>query len=890
MHTLTTAPPSSPQVVKPGLVALYADPPAKIIKGDVSGRTYGGRSFGCLRPYHLPRRLAIHALESCCFEPFILTVILANLLTMAWASPLDPPGTWKADFLERIEPIYLYIYTVELALKTIAYGLTGTPSPYLHDPWCLLHACAHHGAHLPTGTPSPYLKDPWCLLDALVVSVAWLPLLTPLTLANMSFVRTLRALRPLRALRSLPDMPALVESILFALPKLGNIVGLCAFTFLLFGIVGAQLFGGALHYRCASAGFDAAAAAALIQCGWTRESPRKLDECGWTAVEQAAFDTEVACNPEMPSACDDLAAEALGAGEGSGGIDGCRLFEASMSGGLLSFDSVPLAQIILMQIITFDDWATSMYALMASVSPWVVVYYMAALIIGGFFITNLFLAVLFDEFLTVKRIDKATEAMIGGARAPAQVPAPANSAEMSAEMASTKAKSVRKGMGGKGGGNGGEADALLEASAARSDGLDPPPIPPSRWVEAFHSAAVSSWLSTASTALVLLNMALMAVPYYGMAPAFAELLEEAITTITLLFSAEMGIKLLGLGCHGYWSDGWNTLDGTLVTMSLAELLIMEIVGDLKVPNLSFLRVLRMLRILRILRLMKSWEGLYKVVMAFGRALSQMGALATLMLLMLSVFSLIGMQLFGGMYSAEHGYSADPCPAGECTDPELLEKPYYHFDYFGPAMLTVLCVATGAWTDGMLASSDVYGPVVVLYFVPVALIGVFLLLNLFVGVLLNAFGEEEEPAASSDEPNASDETPASDENPAEEAQPNEHSHSQPNAASSSAIAAAGAVSGASKKRGSSPDTAPPALQPAVWPRDYSCLLCSPTNPVRPGLRRSSSVLPLMDCVPHQLSPCDGLPASLNSCLTLMASLTLTVPSSRRAPVSAIDIHR
>ena len=712
----------------------------------------------------------------------------------------------------------------------------------------------------------------------------------------MSFVRTLRALRPLRALRSLPDMPALVESILFALPKLGNIVGLCAFTFLLFGIVGAQLFGGALHYRCASAGFDAAAAAALIQCGWTRESPRRLDECGWTAVEQAPFDTEVACNPEMPSACGDLAAEALGAGERSGGIDGCRLFEASMSGGLLSFDSVPLAQIILMQIITFDDWATSMYALMASVSPWVVVYYMAALIIGGFFITNLFLAVLFDEFLTVKRIDKATEAMIGGARAEmsAQVPAPANSAEMSAEMASTKAKSVRKGKGGKGGGNGGEADALLEASAARSDGLDPPPIPPSRWVEAFHSVAVSSWLSTASTALVLLNMALMAVPYYGMAPAFAELLEEAITTITLLFSAEMGIKLLGLGCHGYWSDGWNTLDGTLVTMSLAELLIMEIVGDLKVPNLSFLRVLRMLRILRILRLMKSWEGLYKVVMAFGRALSQMGALATLMLLMLSVFSLIGMQLFGGMYSAEHGYSADPCPAGECTDPELLEKPYYHFDYFGPAMLTVLCVATGAWTDGMLASSDVYGPVVVLYFVPVALVGVFLLLNLFVGVLLNAFGEEEEPAtvpaASSDEPNASDETPASDEAPAEEAQPNEHSHSQPNAASSSAIAAPGAVSGASKKRRSSPDTAPPALQPAVWPRDYSCLLCSPTNPVRPGLRRSSSVHPLMDCVPHQLSPCDGLPASLNSCLTLMASLTLTVPSSRRAPVSAIDIHR
>jgi hypothetical protein len=27
--------------------------------------------------------------------------------------------------------------------------------------------------------------------------------------------------------------------------------------------------------------------------------------------------------------------------------------------------------------------------------------------------------------------------------------------------------------------------------------------------------------------------------------------------ISCLFMAEMGIKVTGLGCAGYWSDGWN---------------------------------------------------------------------------------------------------------------------------------------------------------------------------------------------------------------------------------------------------------------------------------------------------------------------------------------------
>ena len=85
----------------PGLEGLSSKPPAKIIrgKGGAGGRVYHSTSLFVLRPYHFPRRLAILILEANFFEPFIALTILLNVITMAWASPLDPPNTQKAAFI-----------------------------------------------------------------------------------------------------------------------------------------------------------------------------------------------------------------------------------------------------------------------------------------------------------------------------------------------------------------------------------------------------------------------------------------------------------------------------------------------------------------------------------------------------------------------------------------------------------------------------------------------------------------------------------------------------------------------------------------------------------------------------------------------------------------------
>ena len=78
------------------------------------------------------------------------------------------------------------------------------------------------------------------------------------------------------------------------------------------------------------------------------------------------------------------------------------------------------------------------------------------------------------------------------------------------------------------------------------------------------------------------------------------------------------------------SGRWNVLDGSIVTMSIIEMLITILLADTGI-NLSFLR---MLRLLRLLRLLKAWPALYKIVVTFGKALPQLGNIFVLMFLIM----------------------------------------------------------------------------------------------------------------------------------------------------------------------------------------------------------------------------------------------------------------
>jgi len=114
-----------------------------------------------------------------------------------------------------------------------------------------------------------YLRDPWNILDFIIVCFSILTwLLEAIMDANVSFIRGFRALRALRPLRVVSKnegkytlklyfislfiffigIKTVVNALLESIPALMNVLLIVLLFLLVFGILGIQLFKGALGY------------------------------------------------------------------------------------------------------------------------------------------------------------------------------------------------------------------------------------------------------------------------------------------------------------------------------------------------------------------------------------------------------------------------------------------------------------------------------------------------------------------------------------------------------------------------------------------------------------------------------------------------------------------
>ena len=724
------------EITYPPLIALSARNPPNAVQGP-SGWIYHSKTFGFLRPSDSPRRLAIWIVESPLFDPVILITILVNCCTMAWASPLDEPGTEKQAFLAMAEPIFLYIFTFELVTKMIAYGVVG------HE-----HS---------------YLRDPWCQLDFVVVSSVWLPILLPSLFGNMNG-QALRALRPLRALKRVPGMPVLVGSIFKSLPALANVGGIAAFFFIIYAIVGVELFKGVLHYRCA----DPMVLTLASQSERISRSRHLLQGTGaqpsapgftlaWTGQPLAtAAPPLAAARTARRAAAWAAGRRALRGGSSGGGSSGsilersdrgsgdgyfeeegegeplsideqiagydsgtfctslgdtdtcaesgetCYYFEQNPGGGTISFDNALMAMLPIMQAVTADTWTDPMFAAMDAFSYTAWFYFVSAIVIGGMFVVNLFLAVIFDEFMRAQATEDAEREVTKKVRESAGDVLDVD------ELAIAELIKSRRGR-------------RQDANSCMICDCTPEHGGCCGWRASLSDTMNSPTMGNVSTGFVIFNLAVMCMPYAGQPDWWGELVELLGEFVTWVFIVEMFLKLLGMGCRAYWIDNWNALDGVIVSLSIAEMAITVLLADTGV-NISFLR---MLRLLRLLRLLKAWPGLYKIVMAFAKAIPQISNLFVLMLLVMSIFALLGMQAFGGI-------------------PEISADSRWHFDYFYNAMLTVFGVFSGGWVDAFQVVAAQMGVVAAAaFFLPCLIIGFFIILNLFVAILLEAFAGDDE---------------------------------------------------------------------------------------------------------------------------------------------------
>ena len=97
-----------------------------------------------------------------------------------------------------------------------------------------------------------YLRDSWNILDGVIVTFSILNwVLDGVSGISVSFLRgfrALRALRPLRMVSKNEGMKVVVNSLLTSIPNLLNVILISLLFFLVFGILGVQLFKGQLGY------------------------------------------------------------------------------------------------------------------------------------------------------------------------------------------------------------------------------------------------------------------------------------------------------------------------------------------------------------------------------------------------------------------------------------------------------------------------------------------------------------------------------------------------------------------------------------------------------------------------------------------------------------------
>lgn len=230
------------------------------------------------------------------------------------------------------------------------------------------------------------------------------------------------------------------------------------------------------------------------------------------------------------------------------------------------------------------------------------------------------------------------------------------------------------------------------------------------------------------TLCVLGNTVVLSLDYYGADANIMAFNVGANTFFTLIFACEMGMRITAIGASKWLADKMNYMDGTIVMLSLVELIFMSGKGALSA--LRAVRIFRVFRVLRVARLLRGLKSMVQIINVISRSISSFIYLAMLLMLFIFIYALLGMQVFGGAF----------------TDPEVIGTVRYNFDSFNNSFITsFILLTTENWNTVMFYafSSTINQFLIALFFVSCIFIGNWMLLNLFLAILLDSFTAVEE---------------------------------------------------------------------------------------------------------------------------------------------------
>ncbi|XP_005394206.1 PREDICTED: voltage-dependent T-type calcium channel subunit alpha-1G isoform X21 [Chinchilla lanigera] len=584
------------------------------------------------------------------FDHVVLVIIFLNCITIAMERPKIDPHSAERIFLTLSNYIFTAVFLAEMTVKVVALG------------WCF--------------GEQAYLRSSWNVLDGLLVLISVIDILVSMVsdsgtkiLGMLRVLRLLRTLRPLRVISRAQGLKLVVETLMSSLKPIGNIVVICCAFFIIFGILGVQLFKGKFF---------------VCQGEDTRNITNKSDcaEASYRWVRHK-----------------------------------------------YNFDNLGQALMSLFVLASKDGWVDIMYDGLDAVgvdqqpimnhNPWMLLYFISFLLIVAFFVLNMFVGVVVENFHKCRQHQEEEEARRREEKRLRRLEKKRRNLMLDDVIAS-----------------GSSASAASEAQSK------PYYSDYSRFRLLVHHLCTSHYLDLFITGVIGLNVVTMAMEHYQQPQILDEALKICNYIFTVIFVLESVFKLVAFGFRRFFQDRWNQLDLAIVLLSIMGITLEEIEVNASLPiNPTIIRIMRVLRIARVLKLLKMAVGMRALLDTVMQALPQVGNLGLLFVLLFFIFAALGVELFGDL---------------ECDETHPCEGLGRHatFRNFGMAFLTLFRVSTGDNWNGIMKDtlrdcdqeSTCYNTVISpIYFVSFVLTAQFVLVNVVIAVLMKHLEESNKEA-------------------------------------------------------------------------------------------------------------------------------------------------
>uniref|UniRef100_A0A8C7L0Z0 Ion transport domain-containing protein n=1 Tax=Oncorhynchus kisutch TaxID=8019 RepID=A0A8C7L0Z0_ONCKI len=378
------------------------------------------------------------------FDYVVLAFIFSNCITVALERPKIMQGSLERVFLTISNYVFTAIFVAEMTLKVVSMGL------YIGE--------------------QAYLKSSWNVLDGFLVFVSLIDIVVSMAggakiLGVLRVLRLLRTLRPLRVISRAPGLKLVVETLITSLKPIGNIVLICCAFFIIFGILGVQLFKGKFFY------------------------------CFGPDVKNITNKSD------------------------------CLQANYKWVHHKYNFDNLGQALMSLFVLASKDGWVNIMYHGLDAVgvdqqpvinnSPWMLLYFISFLLIVSFFVLNMFVGVVVENFHKCRQNQEVEEA---------------------------------------------KGERINDGDAWKRRGGPPPPV--------IHTLCTTYYLDLFITFIICINVITMSLEHYSQPRSLDLVLKYCNYFFTSTFVLETLLKLTAFGFRRFFKDRWNQLDLAIVLLVL----------------------------------------------------------------------------------------------------------------------------------------------------------------------------------------------------------------------------------------------------------------------------------------------------------------------------------